>query len=81
MCPAASKERNAGERSSRSGKASAIGLPLLSARLLVDGVERLSGYRGHSEYVEDWGLFLATSIYRSTTAEGRFKRVRFEINQ
>jgi len=31
--------------------------------------------------VEDWGLFLATSIYRSTTAEGRFKRVRFEINQ
>jgi predicted Ser/Thr protein kinase len=51
-----------------------------SARLLVDGVERLSGYRGHSEYVEDWGLFLATSIYRSTTAEARFKRMRFEIN-
>ena len=52
-----------------------------SARLLVDGVERLSGYRGHAEYVEEWGLFLATSIYQSKTAEARFKRVRFEINQ
>jgi hypothetical protein len=52
-----------------------------SARLLVDGVERLSGYRGHAEYVEEWGLFLACSIYRSTNAEARFKRVRLEINQ
>jgi predicted Ser/Thr protein kinase len=53
----------------------------MSARLLVDGVERLSGYLGHSEYVEDWGLFFASSIFRSKTAEARFKRVRFEINQ
>jgi len=52
-----------------------------SARLLIDGVERLSGYRGHAEFVEEWGLFLATSIYQSKNAEARFKRVRFEINR
>ena len=52
-----------------------------TARLLIDGVERLSGYRGHAEYVEEWGLFFSSSIYRSTSAEARFKRVRFEINQ
>jgi predicted Ser/Thr protein kinase len=51
-----------------------------TARLLVDGVERLRDYRGHHEYVEGWGLVLSTAIYRSSRAETMFKRIRFEIN-
>ncbi len=51
-----------------------------SARLLVDGVERLANYRGHREYLEGWGLTLGTMAYRTATAEARFKRARFEIN-
>jgi predicted Ser/Thr protein kinase len=51
-----------------------------SARLLIDGIERLASYRGHREYLEGWGLTLGAFAYRSLTAEARFKRVRFQIN-
>ncbi len=51
-----------------------------SARLLVDGVERLVNYRGHREFLEGWGLTLGTMAYRTASAEARFKRARFEIN-
>jgi predicted Ser/Thr protein kinase len=50
-----------------------------SARLLVDGVERLRDYRGHREYLEGWGFHFNTWAYRSPQAESVFKRVRFEI--
>ncbi len=52
-----------------------------TARLQVDGVERLRDYRGHHEYQEGWGLMLGTALYKSSRAETMFKRVRFEINQ
>jgi hypothetical protein len=45
----------------------------------VDGVERLRGYHGHSEYLEGWGVVFGTALYRSEKAEALFKRVRFEI--
>ena len=49
------------------------------ARLLVDGVERVRGYHGHSEYLEGWGVVFGTALYQSEKAEALFKRVRFEI--
>ncbi|SPE31066.1 hypothetical protein SBA3_1740002 [Candidatus Sulfopaludibacter sp. SbA3] len=51
-----------------------------SARLLVDGVERLRGYSGHHEYRSDYGLVFGTLLYHSDRAEAVFKRVRLEIN-
>jgi predicted Ser/Thr protein kinase len=51
-----------------------------SARLLVDGLERLSDYRGHKEYREGWGLTFGAFTYKSEQGEAVFKRVRFEIN-
>jgi len=51
-----------------------------TARLLVDGVERLRDYRGHGEYREGWGFAFNTTIYKSARGEAMFKRVRFEIN-
>jgi predicted Ser/Thr protein kinase len=51
-----------------------------TARLLVDGVERLRDYRGHREYLERWGFCFAASTYRSLQGEAVFKRVRFEIS-
>ncbi len=51
-----------------------------TARLLVDGVERLRDYRGHREYLEGRGLIMSTALYRSARAEIMVKRVRFEIN-
>ena len=54
--------------------------PNRSARLLVDGVERLRDYRGHREYVEGWEFDFDTAVYKSEQSEAVFKRVRFEIN-
>jgi predicted Ser/Thr protein kinase len=51
-----------------------------AARLLVDGVERLRGYRGHHEFVEGYGLMFGTALYKSAKAEAVFRKVRFEIN-
>ncbi len=51
-----------------------------SARFLIDGVEHVANYRGHREFLEGWGLTLGTAVYRTDTAEARFKRARFEIN-
>jgi hypothetical protein len=51
-----------------------------TARLLVDGVERLRDYRAHREYLEGWGFCFATTTYRSLQGEAVFKRVRFEIS-
>lgn len=50
------------------------------ARLLVDGVERLRGYRGHHEYLSDFGLMFGVALYKSDQSEVVFKRIRFEIN-
>jgi tRNA A-37 threonylcarbamoyl transferase component Bud32 len=51
-----------------------------TARLLVDGVERLGGYRGFREYQEGWGVSFGAALYKSSRAETVYKRVRFEIN-
>lgn len=51
-----------------------------SARLLVDGLERLNEYRGHQEYLEGRGLTFGTFAYKSEQSEMVYKRVRFEIN-
>jgi predicted Ser/Thr protein kinase len=52
-----------------------------AARLLVDGVERLQGYRGHHEYLEGYGFTFGTQLYKSAKAEAVFRQVRFEIGQ
>jgi hypothetical protein len=54
---------------------------LKTARLLVDGIERLRGYSGHREYLSDYGLIFGTSLYHSDRAEAIYKRVRFEISR
>jgi hypothetical protein len=50
-----------------------------SARLNIDGVERLRGYGGYREYLGKWGLQFGVAVYRSARAEAMFKRIRFEI--
>ena len=50
-----------------------------TATLLVDGVECLKGYAGHSDYVEDRGFQLGVSSYLSANGgEGWVRRARFE---
>jgi hypothetical protein len=51
------------------------------ARLLVNGVERIPGYRGHQDWLEHRGvMFGVASLFTSTgEAEGLVRMVRFEI--
>ena len=55
------------------------GLNAATATLLIDGVECLNGYAGHSDYVEDRGFQLGVSSYLSANGgEAWVRRARFE---
>lgn len=53
---------------------------LETAELYVDGVKRLDGYRGHSQFQERRGVFFGAVVYRSDRGVVDFQSVRFEIN-
>lgn len=53
---------------------------LKSADLWIDNERRISGYRGHSQFLEDRGLLFGATVYKSDSAFASFKSVRFEIN-
>jgi tRNA A-37 threonylcarbamoyl transferase component Bud32 len=53
---------------------------LQTAELYVDGVKRLDGYRGHSQFQEGRGVLFGAVIYRSDRAIADFQSVRFDIN-
>jgi serine/threonine protein kinase len=53
------------------------------ADLWIDGVKRLTGYRGVSDFQDpqdDWGVAFGASNYKSERSEGSFRLIRFEIN-
>jgi hypothetical protein len=51
-----------------------------TADLSIDGVTRLTGYRGHNQFQEDRGLQFGAAAYKSPRGVGQFQSVRFEIN-
>ncbi|HYM23895.1 MAG TPA: hypothetical protein VEU08_11815, partial [Vicinamibacterales bacterium] len=51
-----------------------------SAELWVDGVRRLTGYRGHSQFQQDGDLLFGVSVFQSARGVASFQDVRFEIN-
>ena len=51
-----------------------------TADLFVDGIKRISGYRGHSEYAAHSWLAFGTHLYRSDLGVATFRTIRFEIN-
>ncbi len=53
---------------------------LQTADLWIDGVRRLTGYRGHGRFQEDNGLLFSSHVYKSNQGSATFKSVRFEIN-
>lgn len=53
---------------------------LQSAELWVDGKRVLSGYRGHSQFQDDFGLAFGVAVYKSNRGSASFQSVRFEIN-
>jgi DNA-binding winged helix-turn-helix (wHTH) protein len=52
-----------------------------TASLWIDGQMMASGYRGHTQFVEDRGLMFGSGIYlTSKTSVGIFRSVRFEVH-
>src|SRR5690606_4236934 len=51
---------------------------LESAELWVDGVKRLTGYKGHTQFQEDTGLLFSSHVWRSVQGSASYKSVRFE---
>jgi serine/threonine protein kinase len=51
-----------------------------TAALLVDGVERISGYNGHSEYTDNSWFVFGPHLYRTQQAVATFQTLHFEIN-
>jgi hypothetical protein len=51
-----------------------------SADLWIDGERRLSGYRGHDQFVDPHGLLFGAAPFQSPVGVGVFRSVRFEIN-
>jgi DNA-binding winged helix-turn-helix (wHTH) protein len=52
-----------------------------AASLWIDGQERASGYRGHHQYQENYGLMFGAITYRNAKlASMVFREVRFEVN-
>jgi hypothetical protein len=52
-----------------------------TASLWIDGQERASGYRGHHQYQENYGLMFGAITYRDAKlASMVFREVRFEVN-
>jgi tRNA A-37 threonylcarbamoyl transferase component Bud32 len=52
---------------------------LKSADLWVDGVRRLTGYTGFSQFQKDRGLLFSAMVHNSERGSGVFRSVRFEI--
>ena len=50
------------------------------ADLLIDGVRRLTGYRGHSQFQVDGDLLFGVAVFGSARAVASFEHVRFEIS-
>jgi hypothetical protein len=50
-----------------------------TAELFVDGVQRISGYRGTPEFRYDLGFTFGAARYRSQRGVGVFWKIRFEI--
>jgi hypothetical protein len=51
-----------------------------TASLWIDGQLRASGYRGHHQYQENYGLMFGTATYRDAKlASMVFREVRFEV--
>jgi hypothetical protein len=53
---------------------------LQTASLWVDGIRRLTGYRGHSQFQTDGDVLFGVAVYESARAVASFQTVRFEIN-
>lgn len=53
---------------------------LEAAQLWVDGIKRLTGYRGHQQFQEGRGLSFGAAVHKSPRAMASFLSVRFEIN-
>lgn len=52
-----------------------------TASLWIDGQERASGYRGHHQYQENYGVMFGVATYRDAKqASVIFREVRFEVN-
>jgi len=52
-----------------------------TASLWIDGQLRASGYRGHHQYQENYGLMFGASAYRDASQGSIvFREVRFEVN-
>lgn len=51
-----------------------------TASLWVDGLQRLTGYRGHTQFQTDFGVLFGVGSYRSQRAEALFRSIRFEIH-
>ncbi len=50
-----------------------------AAALWIDGRQLASGYRGHTQFVEDRGLLFGAGTYANSTGVGIFRNVRFEV--
>jgi len=53
---------------------------LRNASLWIDGQQIASGYLGHTQFQEDWGVIFGANLYRGPRAMGTFQMVRFAIN-
>jgi serine/threonine protein kinase len=53
---------------------------LSSAALWIDGRRVLVGYRGHSQFQEDFGVMFGAAFYAGPRGVATFQSVRFEIN-
>lgn len=51
-----------------------------TAALWIDGRQVASGYRGHTQFVEDRGLSFGAYNYANSNGVGIFRNVRFEVH-
>jgi DNA-binding winged helix-turn-helix (wHTH) protein len=52
-----------------------------TATLWIDGRQMASGYRGHTQFVQDRGLSFGAANYANSTGVGIFRSVRFEVRR
>lgn len=50
-----------------------------TAAISIDGRERITGYRGHRQWQDNYGVGIAVGRYKSTRGAGIYKNVRLEI--
>jgi hypothetical protein len=53
---------------------------LQTADLWIDGTQRVTGYRGLSQFQGDGDFLFGATVYESHRAVASFQNVRFEIN-